>query len=133
MQRLDTKFIFLAAVMLTFGVSMGIYMGIARDFAMAPVHAHANLVGWASLALFGITYRIYPELQEGWMAKAHFMLAAPAAVLFPLGIYLAIFAQQPLVAIVAGNVWAIGCLLFLVQLGGLLLGQSRSGVPVAAE
>ncbi len=28
------------------GVSLGIWMGLARDFTLAPVHAHVNLLGW---------------------------------------------------------------------------------------
>ena len=133
MARLDTKFLFLAALALTAGVGMGIYMGIAHDFSLAPVHAHMNLVGWASLALFGLTYRAYPELQERWPAKLHFTLGAPAAILFPIGIYLAIHHQQPLLGIAAALVWAVGVLLFLGQLAGLAFGGSRQPVAVPAE
>jgi cbb3-type cytochrome oxidase subunit 1 len=82
MARLDIKFLLLAAAALSIGVGMGIYMGIVHDFSLAPVHAHMNLVGWVSLALFGVTYKLYPELQERWPAKLHFALAAPAAILF---------------------------------------------------
>lgn len=133
MRRLDTKFLFLAAVALAIGVGMGIYMGIAHDFSLAPVHAHMNLVGWASLALFGITYRLYPELQERWPARLHFVLAAPAAFLLPIGIYLSINHAQPLLAIAASLVWGAGVLLFLGQLGALALGGTRAPAVVAAE
>ncbi len=40
-----------AAACLVAGVTMGIVMGITHDFALAPVHVHLNLLGWASLAL----------------------------------------------------------------------------------
>jgi hypothetical protein len=134
MARLDTKFLFLAAIALSVGVGMGIYMGIAHDFSLAPVHAHMNLVGWASLALFGITYRIYPELQERWPAKLHFALAAPAAILFPIGIYLSINHQQPLLAIAASLVWAVGVLLFLGQHAVLAFGGgARRPAAIPAE
>jgi hypothetical protein len=133
MARLDTKFLFMAALALTVGVSMGIYMGVVHDFSMAPVHAHMNLAGWASLALFGITYRLYPELQERWPAKLHFTLAAPAAFLFPIGIYLSIFHEQPLLAIAASLVWAVGVLLFLGQMAALAFGGSRAPAAVPAE
>ena len=133
MQRLDIKFLLLAALLLTAGVAMGIYMGVAHDFAMAPVHAHINLVGWASSALFGIVYALYPQLQDKWAAKLHFTLAAPSAVLFPLGIYLSIFHQQPLLAIVASLVWSVGVLLFLAQMVRLTLGETRQPITVPAE
>ena len=133
MARLDIKFLLLAAVALTIGVGMGIYMGVVHDFSMAPVHAHMNLVGWVSSALFGVTYKLYPELQERWPAKLHFTLAAPAAILFPSGIYMSIFHQQPLLAIAASLVWALGVVLFLGQLTALALGGSRAPIAVPAE
>jgi hypothetical protein len=133
MARLDTKFLLLAAIALSVGVGMGIYMGIAHDFSLAPVHAHMNLVGWASLALFGIVYRLYPELQARWPAKLHFALAAPSAIMFPIGIYLSINHAKPLLAIVAALIWAVGVLLFLVQMAALAFAGSRDAVPVPAE
>ena len=133
MDRLDLKFLVLGAAMFIAGISMGIYMGIAHDFSLAPVHAHMNLVGWASLALFGITYKLYPELQERWPAKLHFALAAPAAILFPIGIYMSINHAQPLLAIASSLVWAVGVLLFLGQLAALAFAGERRPVAVPAE
>lgn len=133
MPRLDIKFLCLAAFLLMIGVGMGIYMGASHDFSFSPIHAHVNLIGWTSLALFGVTYRIYPELQQNKMARVHFALAAPAALLFPIGIYLSIFMNQPLVTMVAAFAWIVGCLLFLIQLAGLLMAQSRLPMPAAAE
>jgi hypothetical protein len=42
------------------GVSMGIYMGVFEDHALAPVHVHLNLIGWVSLFLFGLFYKSHP-------------------------------------------------------------------------
>lgn len=124
MDRLDLKFLVLGAVMFMFGISMGIYMGITHDFQLAPVHAHTNLLGFVSLSLFGIVYKIYPELQQRRLAKVHFILAAPAAVLFPVGIVLSVVAQNPLLVIVTSLMWFTGTLLFLIQLAGLAMTRS---------
>src|SRR6476620_306875 len=113
MNRLDLKFLLLAAIMLTAGVTLGLVMGIVHDFSLAPVHAHINLVGWASLALFGIVYRLFPQMAESRLAGLHFIVAAPAAVMFPIGIALSILADRPLIAIVASLLWLAGVLLFL--------------------
>jgi hypothetical protein len=115
-KNVDLKFLLLAALMLTAGVGLGIRMGIVHDFSLAPVHAHINLVGWASLALFGIVYRLYPQMAASRLAGLHFILAAPAAVMFPIGIALSILAERPLVAIVASLLWFAGVLLFLANL-----------------
>lgn len=116
MKNVDLKFLLLAAIMLTAGVGLGIRMGIVHDFSLAPVHAHINLVGWASLALFGIVYRLYPAMAGSRLAGLHFILAAPAAIMFPIGIALSILADRPLVAIVASLLWMAGVLLFLANL-----------------
>ncbi len=133
MDRLDLKFLTLGAAMLVVGVSMGIYMGIVHDFTLSPVHAHVNLVGWVSLSLFGIVYKLFPELQQRRMAKLHFILAVPSAVLFPLGIALSILAGKPLLAIATSMLWFAGTILFLVQLAGLAFARPASGTLVAAE
>jgi hypothetical protein len=49
----------LAAITVTVGMCLGIFMGINQDFTLAPVHAHLNLLGWVSLFLFGIYYRTH--------------------------------------------------------------------------
>ena len=135
MKNVDLKFLLLAAVMLTAGVGLGIRMGIVHDFSLAPVHAHINLVGWASLALFGIVYRLYPAMATSRLAGLHFILAAPSAVLFPIGIALSILAERPLVAIVASLLWFAGVLLFLTNLVRQAFRSAPASDPalVAAE
>ena len=81
MKRVDIYFLLLATVLLVCGAGLGIKMGVAEDFTLAPVHAHINLAGWASLALFGLTYRAYPQLAERRLALFHFILSATGAVI----------------------------------------------------
>jgi cbb3-type cytochrome oxidase subunit 1 len=116
MRRIDTSFLLLATACLIVGVSMGIGMGIAHDFQFAPVHAHLNLLGWASLALFGLVYKAYPQLAHSRLALAHFAASATSAVVFPFGIYFSIAHQTPGVAIGASLVWLLGAVLFLANL-----------------
>jgi uncharacterized membrane protein YgdD (TMEM256/DUF423 family) len=66
--------------------------------------------------------------------RLHFALAAPAAILFPIGIYLSINHAQPLLAIASSLVWALGVLLFLGQLAALAFaGGRRQAAAVPAE
>jgi hypothetical protein len=136
MPRVEVYFLLLAALCLVGGVSIGIGMGIAHDFQLAPVHAHLNLVGWASLALFGLVYKAYPALACSRLAAAHLALAAPSAVLFPVGVFLAVVHDFPLIAIVASFAWLAGAALFLVSLARLAFARPASGMitaPVPAE
>ena len=133
MRRIDLYFLILAALCLITGVVMGIGMGIAHDFQFAPVHAHLNLLGWTSLALFGLTYKAYPALAQSRLALLHFSLAAPSAVVFPIGIYISIAHQFPGVAIAASLMWLAGVILFATNLVRLALGRSERLVLVPAE
>ena len=38
-------------------MGIGIVMGTREDFTLAPVHAHINLLGWVTLALYGLYHR----------------------------------------------------------------------------
>ena len=116
MSRLPLLFLSAAAGCLVVGVTMGIVMGIAHDFQLAPVHAHINLLGWTSLALMGLTFRAWPDLATGRLAVAQFVLSAGSAFAFPAGIYLSIAHGKPGLAIAAAIVWFVGALLFLARL-----------------
>src|SRR5689334_3207588 len=125
MPRISLWFMVAAASCLTLGVCLGIGMGMAHDFHLAPVHAHLNLLGWTSLGLMGLTYRAWPELAEaGGLALTQFVLSSGAALVFPAGIYLSIEHGAPLLAIAAAVVWLAGVLLFLGRLVWLALRQS---------
>jgi cbb3-type cytochrome oxidase subunit 1 len=64
----------IAAVYFVIGVSLGVHMGATHDFTLMPVHAHANLLGWVSMALFGLIHSRFPQLAAHWLATAHFWL-----------------------------------------------------------
>jgi hypothetical protein len=48
---------FAAALSALTGMSLGIWMGMNDDFTLAPAHAHINLLGWVTLALYGLYHR----------------------------------------------------------------------------
>jgi hypothetical protein len=99
-------------------------MGAREDFQLVPVHAHLNLAGWATLALFGLTYRSYPELSSTKLAFYHFIVSGTGSVLLPIGIGLAVLRNSPGLAILASILWLLGVLMFLVQLLRLVRGSA---------
>lgn len=114
MRSIDRAFFTLAVLMGLAGMLLGIQMGMAHDFQLVPVHAHINLVGWVSLALFGIGYRL-GFAKSGALAVVHFWIAAAGAILLPLGIYLATTRQQEAVVIIGSLLTVASMLLFLVN------------------
>lgn len=120
MKRIDVYFLLLACILLVCGATLGIVMGAREDFQLVPVHAHLNLAGWASLALFGLTYRAYPEISATSLARYHFIVSGVASVLLPIGIGLAVLRNSPGLAIASSILWLLGVLMFLIQLVRLL-------------
>ena len=71
-------FLRLAVLYLIAGVGLGLYMAASKDHSMFPVHAHLNLLGWVTLALFGLFYRFVPAAANTTLARLHFWIYAPA-------------------------------------------------------
>jgi hypothetical protein len=56
MSRISIAFFGAATLYALTGMVLGMVMGASGDHTLAPVHAHINLLGWASLALMGGFY-----------------------------------------------------------------------------
>ena len=78
MINLSNWFLRLAVLYLIVGVSLGLYMAASNNHSMFPVHAHLNLLGWVTLALFGLFYRLVPAATGTTLAKLHFWVYVPA-------------------------------------------------------
>ncbi len=78
MKSISQWFLRLSVLYLIAGVSLGIFMAASHDHSMSPVHAHLNLLGWVSMALFAMFYRAWPEAAASRLAKVHFWLYVPA-------------------------------------------------------
>ncbi|HEX6136974.1 MAG TPA: cytochrome-c oxidase [Casimicrobiaceae bacterium] len=83
---MSARLIRIAAVYLAIGVTMGIVMGITQQFSLAPVHAHVNLLGWASLGIMGVIYHVYPAAAQTRLARIHFWVHNVALPLFMVGL-----------------------------------------------
>jgi hypothetical protein len=78
MKSIDSAFMRLAVIWFVAGVALGIGMAASHQHGMAVVHAHINLLGWVSMALFAAFYRAWPKAAFSSLAKWHFWLYVPA-------------------------------------------------------
>ncbi|BFT75073.1 cytochrome-c oxidase [Paenibacillus sp. P36] len=112
-------FLKIAAIYITLAVLLGMLKGIIQDFRLASVHAHLNLLGWVSMALFGLIYHFYPHASETRLAKLHFWLHNIGLPLMQGGLAIEIIsgnsAMLPLV-IVSSLLVVIGIILFTINL-----------------
>jgi hypothetical protein len=115
MKNVDRWFILIGLLFGTFGVGFGIWMGINERFDLAPIHAHVNLVGFASMILFGLLYRAFPALAMSRLAAWHFIIFTLGAILFVAGLPLAVAHQTIVLAVVGSLMVLLGFLVFLVN------------------
>ena len=114
-----SKRFFLVAILFALsGMTLGIWMGITGPevFNYAPVHAHINLAGWATLFLFGLWYRGAPSAAATGLAEAHFWVAVIGAILLVIGIVGAVMPDETLdKVVIPGSLLTLASmLLFLI-------------------
>ncbi|WP_374512977.1 hypothetical protein [Brevundimonas sp.] len=71
----SNNFLRLGVLSALVGMTLGVWMGANQDFVLRPVHAHINLLGFASMMLFGLFYRAFPAAGRGWLPVVHFALS----------------------------------------------------------
>lgn len=107
----------MAALCALGGMSLGIHMGIAGDFTLAPAHAHLNLLGWVTMALYGLWHRTGRRV-SGALAWTQAGCGATGALMMSggLGLMLAKGHDPAFVPfIIAGALFAVtGMALFLL-------------------
>jgi hypothetical protein len=106
-----------AVVYFVIGVGMGIYMGASHDHTLKPVHAHVNLLGWASMALIGFYVLHFGDRLNRRLARIQFWLHQVGAVILLVGLSLLVLghtAVEPVVGITSIVVGA-SVLLFAVN------------------
>ncbi|MBV9736940.1 MAG: cytochrome-c oxidase [Candidatus Eremiobacteraeota bacterium] len=82
------RFFKIALVYLVLGVALGIVLGITQKFQFAPVHAHINLLGWATFALAGLIYVVFPQAAKTRLAVWQFWLQNIGVPIFIIGLTL---------------------------------------------
>ena len=88
MTSFSKRFLLCAVGYVVLGMLLGIHMGTQQDFKLAPLHAHMNLVGWATMALFAFFYNSVPAAADGKPARAQFWIAQAGMILIIVGLYM---------------------------------------------
>ncbi|MGH8312165.1 MAG: cytochrome-c oxidase, partial [Gammaproteobacteria bacterium] len=107
----------IAVLYLLIGVIFGLVMCMSHQFQYAPVHAHINLLGWASLGLSGVIYWLCPRAGGHWLGLVHFWLHNIGLPIFVAGLFFLQAghpAAQPVVA-VGATIAVIGIVFFTLN------------------
>jgi len=118
MPRVSAAFFAFGALCVFAGMLWGMEMGATENFAVAPAHAHLNLLCWVTMALYGTFYALTSKTMSPRLAWANFLFSATGGlVLIPtLAIYLAKGDKAMIPFMIAGEILTVfGLLTFLVS------------------
>jgi len=113
------RYLKIAAVYFVIAVVLGVIMGITQQFQLSSVHAHLNLLGWVSLALFGLIYHQFPQASDNGLAKTHFWLHNLGLPVMQGGLFIMILTNNhALVAlpIIGSLAIGVGVILFAINI-----------------
>jgi cbb3-type cytochrome oxidase subunit 1 len=129
MKRVSDRFLQLGVLFALIGMGLGVWMGKTEDFQLQAVHAHINLLGWVSMVLYGLVYRVVPQAAEGRLPVVHFWLALASVLgMIPL-LSLQLLGQKSVVPFLAVDMIALwlSMLLFAV-----IIFRATARTPTAA-
>ncbi|RWM34117.1 hypothetical protein [Mesorhizobium sp.] len=87
MPRVSELFFKTAIVFLILGVAAGLQMAISGDHGAFPAHAHINLLGWVTSAIFGGYYALNPAKAERRIAIIQYGLYTVGIVIMLPALY----------------------------------------------
>ena len=133
MRGIAFAFFAVGALSVTIGMAWGIQMSASGDHALSAAHAHLNLVGWVTFALFGVYYAMTPGAARSVLAKVHFGLALSGLVLIVPGIVMAVTGQGETLAKLGSVLTMLSMLVFLVTVLRHGFGAERAAALQPAE
>ena len=81
MPRVSAAFFTFCVLCLLSGMLYGMHMAQTNDFALAPAHAHLNLLGGVLMAIFGTFYALTRETYSPRLAWINFLVSAASVLI----------------------------------------------------
>jgi hypothetical protein len=108
----------LSVLYLLLGIAMGIGMGASENFTLHPVHAHINLLGWATMALAGLIYTVFPEAGNSKLAKVHFWLQNISLPIMMIALTMLLLGNTKVIPVLAAAEFAAaaGVIVFAINI-----------------
>ncbi len=116
MRGISFAFLICGTVAVLIGMAWGIQMAATGDHGLSPAHAHLNLLGWVSFAIYGFYYHLVPAAAASRLAWVHFGLALLGLVVIVPGIAMAVSGAGETFAKVGSILTLLAALTFLAVL-----------------
>lgn len=104
-----------AAAYALVGMAFGIVMAASHDHTLSTAHAHLNLLGWVSMAIYGLFYHTVPAAAETRLARIHVVVATLGLWIMIPGIAMAVMGMSEGPAVVGSLLTIIGMILFAAR------------------
>ena len=114
MPRISEYYFRTAILFLIVGIAIGIHMSISQNHNVIGAHAHINLLGWVTSAVFGGYYALNPAKASGRLPMIQYFVYVIGVVLMAASLYLLLQGNtgvEPILAVSSLVVFA-GVLLF---------------------
>ncbi len=103
MPKISEYFFRAAILFLIVGIGLGLHMSISQNHNVIGAHAHINLLGWVTSALFGGYYALNPAKATGALPVVHFWLYTLGVVVMSASLYFLLLGNTSLEPIVAAG------------------------------
>jgi cbb3-type cytochrome oxidase subunit 1 len=97
------------------GMGFGIVMAASHDHSLMTVHAHLNLLGWVSMAIYGLFYHAVPMAAATRLARIHVGVATLGLWIMIPGVAMAVLGMTEGPAIVGSLLTILGMVLFAAR------------------
>ncbi|PYB75325.1 hypothetical protein [Rhizobium wuzhouense] len=104
-----------AAVYGLAGMAFGMVMAASHDHTLMTAHAHLNLMGWVSMAIYGLYYHSVPAAAETRLAKIHVGVTTLGLWIMIPGVAMAVLGMTEGPAIAGSLLTILGMLLFAAR------------------
>lgn len=113
MKGISFYFMVLAVISVTLGMVWGIQMSATQNHTLSPAHAHLNLLGWVTMAIFAVYYHLVPAAAQGLLAKLHLLVAVLGLGMIVPGIVMALTQQGEALAKIGSILSLLSMVIFL--------------------
>lgn len=104
-----------AAAYALVGMGFGIVMAASHDHTLSTAHAHLNLLGWVSMAIYGLFYHTVPAAAETRLARIHVVVATLGLWIMIPGIAMAVMGMPEGPAVIGSLLTIVGMIMFAAR------------------
>ena len=133
MPRISRFYFAMAITYLMIGISVGLHMSIIHDHSAVGAHAHINLLGWVTSAVFGGYYALNPQKAEGWLPWTQCILYSVGLVVMLPALYMMLTGTSGFEPAVAAGSMAVAAAVVLFAAVVFTRGRTAPIVPAVMQ